>query len=469
MAGYDPKRFNPNDLSSWPTSGQKYEIDMERRIFKSDSSIPGDHEKMMDAIDKIGMMPSARSEVASPSTIAAVESAVSSALKSLPIATAQAVSRPEKLSVVIKGFIADAIERKLAEKTPEGYESNCLKFLKVVGDKLIHEVDEDDILKFKDWCRVDVPKLKPQSLDGRLGPISSLLKYAQKNRHFPMGSVPTEGMFKLTKSQREKLAIGAEPFSIEELKIIFEPATYLKYSKGYPSRFWLPILALYSGARIEELAQLHRSDVLSPQGVRILDINDLDNKKVKSEAGKRRVPIHQMLWDLGFADYIRDIGRLYPNEKMLFPHLVKTKNGFSAATGKMFNKYLTKLGIKPIGEQQRTKVFHSFRDTMNGEMADRDVSLEMRCLLVGHELNNINVRRYTKECSHKRLMDDAISLLLYERDDGTGNIIKLNLLPLIYRSGQFDETLPELMNNKASGASHLKSQARAATLKNKGA
>lgn len=468
MAGYNPNRFNPNDPSTWPTETKgKYEIDIQRGIFKADPKIKGDHENMMEAIEKIGMVSFNRPEAVSQTTVAAVQSAVASAIKTLPIATARVVGKPEKLSVVIASYIASLRKRNLAAKTPDTYESNCRKFLKVVGDKFIHEVDEDDIAKFKDWCLVDEPTLKLQSLDGRLGPISTLLKFAQKQRHFPKGSVPTEGMFELTKSEREDMAIGAEPFTIEELQRIFEPASYLKYVSGQPARFWLPILALYSGARIEELAQLHRSDICEPQGVPILDINDLDNKAVKSAAGKRRVPIHPMLLNLGFDAYIKDINRLYPDEKMLFPHLIKTKNGFSAAVGKAFNKYLVKLGIKPIGEQQRTKVFHSYRDTMNNEMGARGVTLEMRCLLVGHELNNVNVLRYTSDTPHQTLLDQAILTLSYERADGAGNVIKLNLLPLKYKAKQFDKTFPKLMEDKTSGASFQKSKFRDATLAKK--
>lgn len=59
--------------------------------------------------------------------------------------------------------------------------------------------------------------------------------------------------------------------------------------------------------------------------------------------------------------------------------------------------------------------------------------------------------------------------LLYEREDGTGKLIKLKLLPLRCQAEQFDETLPDLMNDKVSGASHRKSKARAAALNNKGA
>ncbi len=469
MAGYDPKRLNTNDPSTWPKSSSgKYEIDLQRGIYKADSKIPGDHENMMAAMDKIGMLPLPRPEVASPATIAAVESAVSSALKALPMASASTARKPMLISRVIPLYIQNLEMRSSAEKTGETYESNCIKFLGVIGDKLIHEVTEDDIETFKDWCLLDSPTLKLQSLDGRLYPISGLLKYAQKNGHFPRDvQVPTVGKFNLSKTEREKLAVSAEPFKVEELQKIFGQSAYLKYVSGNPARYWLPLLSLYTGARIDELAQLHQSDLSNPQGVRILHINDMDNKKVKSKAGKRFVPIHPVLWDLGWKEYLSDIERLYPDEAMAFPHLVKTKNGYSAAVGKAFNAYLSKIGIKKGGDDQRKKVFHSFRHTMNNEMANRGVSLELRCGLVGHELNNINSRIYTQDASHKSLMDSVMNLL-YEREAGTGKKIKLNLAPLAYVSGQFDEDLSELMKDKASGASHIKSQARAATLKKKG-
>jgi len=470
MAGSNSNGFNPNDPNTWPTaSNLKYEIDLHRGIFKADPAILGDHEKMMEAMDKIGMMPAARSDVASPSTIDAVKSAVASAIQGLPAAQSQAlappVRKPLKISSVIPLYIANLELRSKAEKTADTFESNCRKFLGLVGDKFIHEVTEDDIDQYKDWCLIDEPALKLQSVDGRLFPISGLLKYAQKNGHYSReGQVPTEGKFILSKADREAMAISAEPFKVEELQKIFEPSAYIKYTSGNPARFWLPLMALYTGARIEELAQLHHSDFSNPQGVRLFHINDLDNKRVKSKAGKRFVPIHPVLWTLGFKEYLLDIKRMYPDEKMLFPNLVKTKNGYSAAVGKAFNTYLSKRGIKPIGDKQRTKVFHSFRHTMNNEMATRGVTLERRCALVGHELNNVNSRIYTQAFTHKLLMDECLMKLLYEREEGAGNTISLNLLPLTYKQGQFDEKMPTLMEDKALGASHRKSKTRAATL-----
>ena len=97
MARYNLNDLNPNDISTWPTeSNQKYELDLNRGIFKADPTIAGDHRNMMEAIEMIGRVNLTRSESSTPSTVAAVESAVSNALKSLPVAPAPTVRKPFK-------------------------------------------------------------------------------------------------------------------------------------------------------------------------------------------------------------------------------------------------------------------------------------------------------------------------------------------------------------------------------------
>ena len=39
-------------------------------------------------------------------------------------------------------------------------------------------------------------------------------------------------------------------------------------------KYWLPLLGLYHGNRLEEFAQLHRADVQHEDGISFLDIND---------------------------------------------------------------------------------------------------------------------------------------------------------------------------------------------------
>src|SRR5262245_29800214 len=57
-------------------------------------------------------------------------------------------------------------------------------------------------------------------------------------------------------------------------------------------KYWLPILGLFHGNRLEEFAQLVRSDVRSEDDIWFLDINDEGKKQIKNRQSKRRVPIH---------------------------------------------------------------------------------------------------------------------------------------------------------------------------------
>lgn len=51
-------------------------------------------------------------------------------------------------------------------------------------------------------------------------------------------------------------------FDEEELQRIFAPKTFTAWAKKYPHRWWLPMISLYTGARINELAQLKVADIV---------------------------------------------------------------------------------------------------------------------------------------------------------------------------------------------------------------
>ncbi|MEG2046654.1 MAG: hypothetical protein RR100_07380, partial [Comamonas sp.] len=71
--------------------------------------------------------------------------------------------------------------------------------------------------------------------------------------------------------------------------------------------YWLPLLALFTGARANELAQLRLSDIVEKDGIMCIDINageDIDGMRRKStktvKTSVRLVPIHSDLIALGF-------------------------------------------------------------------------------------------------------------------------------------------------------------------------
>jgi integrase len=85
------------------------------------------------------------------------------------------------------------------------------------------------------------------------------------------------------------------------------------------ARFWLPLLGLFHGNRLEEFAQLRRENVGVSDGVPYLRTTDEDGRQLKNEQSRRDVPVHPELIRIGFLDYVADTTTL-PHDQV-FPDL----------------------------------------------------------------------------------------------------------------------------------------------------
>ena len=63
-----------------------------------------------------------------------------------------------------------------------------------------------------------------------------------------------------------------EPFSNDDLRSIFAHPKFTKGKFKYPAYFWIPLIGLYTGMRLEEIAQLHCAEVYKSHGQWIFDI-----------------------------------------------------------------------------------------------------------------------------------------------------------------------------------------------------
>ena len=87
--------------------------------------------------------------------------------------------------------------------------------------------------------------------------------------------------------------VKREAFTCDELHALFgDMEQYTKATEGVSSRFWAPLITLYSGMKLEEICQLHLSDIVKVDGVLCFSINEESGgsgyvKHVKSSAGIR--------------------------------------------------------------------------------------------------------------------------------------------------------------------------------------
>lgn len=174
------------------------------------------------------------------------------------------------------------------------------------------------------------------------------------------------------------------PFIASELQKIFSGPVYQpdyvpRESIGTAS-YWLPLLGLFTGARLEELAQLEVSDIETDQlhGAFICIRRAVDkSKKAKNQNSIRNFPVHGMLVKLGFLEYVASVGN-----GRLFPALRADKYGIlSTVFSTWFGRYLDDLGIT-----DSTRVFHSFRHGFVQRAKERaaHVPSEVREAIVGH-------------------------------------------------------------------------------------
>lgn len=175
-----------------------------------------------------------------------------------------------------------------------------------------------------------------------------------------------------------------------------EPGTLIIEDEKY----WLPILGLFHGNRLEEFAQLLRSDVRCEAGIWFLDINDELTKQLKNEQSKRRVPIHPRVQELGFLEYVRNTA---PNpEDRLFPNL--RPGGADNKLGYTFTKWWTRYR-QQIGVYEKGLDYHSFRGGVTTKLTAAHVPLEIRNELLGHEGTTVDEIHYQKGLPLKTLAE----------------------------------------------------------------
>ncbi len=335
------------------------------------------------------------------------------------IGRSEPVKATPPLSEVIESYTRAKIQaKKWTPKTAQLNGGRLQTCLELMGDKPIGEYSPDDMeqlqarvqqvptnsrsiyrddqkkpvsvveaIKLAD-ATANADRLAVASVILHMDVIKSVFIYAHKKRIIERS--PADGLEPLDDEEAKR-----KPFSDDDLKLIF--GSLKEDSEGVPSRWWIPHLLLFSGARLDEMAQLHAEDVREEHGVWILDINEEGPKKIKTgKFGARIVPVHSNLIAMGWIEYVKSIG-----EGHLFPELLwKEGEGYSGALSKWGGRRLRRLGIK-----DKYKVaFHSFRHTVATKLGSAGVDGQTIDKLQGWKSAGSSMRvRYVHEFEVKAL------------------------------------------------------------------
>ncbi|MDF0490927.1 site-specific integrase [Sphingomonas sp. H39-1-10] len=151
-----------------------------------------------------------------------------------------------------------------------------------------------------------------------------------------------------------------DAFSTEQLTKLFSTApwdTPAPPDVAKPGAFWVPLIALFTGARLAEIAGLRIMDAAELEGVLALRIRPYTGRSLKNEDSRRDVPVPSALLRLGFLAFVEQRRADDKPEEALFPDAKASSRGqFGAKFGERFSAHLKKLEITG------TKLgMHSFR------------------------------------------------------------------------------------------------------------
>ena len=243
-----------------------------------------------------------------------------------------------------------------------------------------------------EWCSfmMEVKELTKKTISCRLSPCKMYWQYLQIKGYVDPDKNPFTNL-RLTQKSKSKKNNSREEFSIDEINQLSKEIK--KKSNSDPELSHLFQIAIYTGARIEEICKIKKSDV-GKESIKITDS--------KTSAGIREVPIHNQLTGL-----IKEL-KNSPEEKYLISNLVPNKFGErSASIGKRFGRLKKGLGF------DSTKVFHSIRRTVITQLEQAGVSESVTADIVGHDKKTITYGLYSGGSSLKQKLE-AINKISYD-------------------------------------------------------
>lgn len=245
-------------------------------------------------------------------------------------------------------------------------------------------------------------KIAPKTINSHIQMFKMFFDWAERHGYAPHTLFEGMKVAKAKNSDTER-----KPFSLDQTRLIYKELT--DNPSGLvrkESHKWGMLLGMFTGARLNEICQLQNADVQQDDDTWFLNITDEgdENKRVKSKAGKRRVPLHPTLIRLGFLNFVDS----RKNSPRLFPdYSYSTNGGYGRNLGRWCNEsFLPSLGIK-----QPSLVFHSLRHTVVTRLSQADVSEPIVQCIVGHARSGVTQEVYNREGFTLAQLSEAISKL----------------------------------------------------------
>ncbi|WP_168156985.1 phage integrase N-terminal SAM-like domain-containing protein [Roseibium sp. TrichSKD4] len=187
-----------------------------------------------------------------------------------------------------------------SESTREAYTRAFRQLSEFVGHDDASRISTKDIISFKDHRLTQVSARTVA--DGDLPALKSIFEWAVKNLILNDNPARDVAVAKSSKTHRRM-----RDFTIEEASAILSASDGTKRQnkekpQRWASRRWAPWLCAYSGARVGEVLQLRKADIITIDGHVCMKITP---EAVTVKGGEERIiPLHPHIIEKGFMGYV---------------------------------------------------------------------------------------------------------------------------------------------------------------------
>lgn len=332
-------------------------------------------------------------------------------------ATTQRVSDDSEQSIVhvFKRYETEALRKaggkeKTVRRTLSDYASIVRRFNEFIKSRPVSSVTKRDVVEFRDLLlqlpsrakqSIAMMPLKQQARAAKEQGLKTLSASTVRKQLMALSGFfevaleyelvdknPVRGVSKRLTQETSDRSGEDKQYSNEELRNVFALPLF---TEGFRPRsgvygeavYWLPLLAYYTGARAEELAQLYVRDVKKEQGIHYLHIiDDAPDKTVKNKSSVRKIPLHEHLIDLGFVEYVKS----QSSDGRLFPKLKASSERYAGKVSLWLGKYFR----ENAGLREDVKAMHGLRHTWSTLARNAGIPKDVRSAITGHSSGDVS-------------------------------------------------------------------------------